>query len=368
MPMSAPLAGVRVVDLSRLVPGPYCSLLLAEQGADVIVVRGGPGSAPIAAFAPGKRFVSLDLRDALGRSALHRLVCDADVLLEGFRPGVAARLGAGYDELSAHNPRLVYCALTGYGQSGVRSGEAGHDINYLAISGVLGALGPADGDPLPPLNLVADLAGGSLAAAFAIAAALFARERTGRGTYLDVAMIDGCVSMMGFHRAAWRTPMMPGRGSGVLSGRAPAYRTYRCADGRYVAVGALEPPFFAALWAALGLGEPVPDHRDPSTWDETSRRLETAFAAASRDEWTRRFDGIEACVTPVLAPDEALGDAHVRTRRERHGSRAPEPAPDETETVLRAAGATDAEIAAAVDARDAAAAEPPPWPSGTHSP
>ena len=361
--MSAPLAGVRVIDLSRLVPGPYCSLLLAEHGADVIVVRGGPGSAPIAAFAPGKRFVSLDLRDPLGRSALHRLVRDADVLLEGFRPGVAARLGAGYDELAALNPRLVYCSLTGYGQTGARSAAAGHDINYLAISGVLGALGPAGGDPLPPLNLVADFAGGSLAAAFAIASALFARERTGRGTYLDVAMIDGCVSMMGFHRAAWRTPVMPERGSGVLGGRAPAYRTYRCSDGKHVAVGALEPPFFAALWAALGLGEPVPDYRDPSTWDATSRRLEAAFAASTRDEWTRRFEGVEACVTPVLAPDEALLDTHVRARSELHGSGAPEPPPDETETVLRAAGASEAEIAAALVARDAAAAEPAPWPS-----
>ena len=363
--MSGPLAGVKVVDLSRLVPGPYCSLLLAEQGADVIVVRGGPGSAPIAAFARGKRFVTLDLRDPLGRSALHRLVRDADVVLEGFRPGVAARLGAGYDELAVLNPRLVYCSLTGYGQAGVRSGDVGHDINYLAISGVLGALGPADGDPLPPLNLVADLAGGSLTAAFAIASALFERERTGRGRYLDVAMIDGCLSMMEFHRAAWRTPLMPERGNGVLSGGAPAYRTYRCADGKYVAVGALEPPFFVALWRTLGLGEPVPDHRDPATWDETSRSLESAFAAAGRDEWARRFAGIEACVTPVLAPDEALSDPHVRARRGPAGFRAPEAAVhDETEAVLRAAGATDAEVGAALAARDAAATEAAPWPSG----
>jgi alpha-methylacyl-CoA racemase len=363
--MSAPLAGVRVIDLSRLVPGPYCSLLLAERGADVIVVRGGSGSVPIAAFTPGKRFVTLDLRDPLGRSALQRLVRDADVLLEGFRPGVAARLGAGYDELAALNPRLVYCSLTGYGQTGVRSAEAGHDINYLAISGVLGALGPAGGDPLPPLNLVADLAGGSLAAAFAIAAALFERERTGRGRYLDVAMIDGCLSMMAFHRAAWHTPVMPERGAGVLSGRAPAYRTYRCADGGYVAVGALEPPFFAALWRELALGEPIPDHRDPATWVEISRRLETAFAADTRDAWASRFAGTDACVTPVLAPDEALHDPHVRARGP--DSDRSENASDETEAVLRAAGATEAELAAALAARDAAATEPAPWPSGERS-
>jgi alpha-methylacyl-CoA racemase len=361
--MSGPLAGVKVVDLSRLVPGPYCSLLLAEQGADVIVVRGGLGSAPIPAFARGKRFVTLDLRDALGRSALHRLVRDADVLLEGFRPGVAARLGAGYEELAARNPRLVYCSLTGYGQTGVRSGDAGHDINYLAISGVLGALGPADGDPLPPLNLVADFAGGSMMAAFAIASALFERARTGRGAFLDVAMIDGCLSMMAFHRAAWRTPVMPDRGTGVLSGRAPGYRTYRCADGNYIAVGALERPFFESLWRGLGFGEPIPDHRDPASWDETSRRLETAFAAAGRDVWASRFAKIEACVTPVLAPDEALTDPQVRERMTSAGPAAPETCGDDTEAVLRTAGATDAEIAAALAAREAAAHEPPPWPS-----
>jgi len=362
--MSGPLAGVKVVDLSRLVPGPYCSLLLAERGANVIVVRGGPGSAPIGAFARGKRFVTLDLRDPLGRSALHRLVRDADVVLEGFRPGVAARLGAGYDELAALNPRLVYCSLTGYGQAGPRSGDAGHDINYLAIGGVLGALGPADGDPLPPLNLVADFAAGSMMAAFAIATALFERGRSGRGTFLDVAMIDGCLSMMEFHRAAWRTPVMPDRGDGVLSGRAPAYRTYRCADGRYVAVGALERPLFLTLWHGLGLGEPVPDHRDPACWDQTSRRLEAAFAAAGRDVWASRFAGIDACVTPVFAPDEALGDPHVRERRASAGSAASEALPgDRTEAVLRAAGATEAEIGAALLARDAAAGEPAPWPS-----
>jgi alpha-methylacyl-CoA racemase len=365
--MSAPLTGVRVIDLSRLVPGPYCSLLLAEQGADVIVVRGGSGSAPIAAFAPGKRFVTLDLRDPLGRSALHRLIRNADVLLEGFRPGVAARLGAGYDELAALNPRLVYCSLTGYGQTGVRSADVGHDINYLAISGVLGALGPAGGDPLPPLNLVADFAGGSMMAAFAIAAALFQRERTGRGAFLDVAMIDGCLSMMAFHRAAWRTPVMPERGGGVLSGRAPGYRAYRCADGNYVAVGALEGPFFTALWRTLGLAEPIPDHRDPVTWDETARRLETAFAAAARDEWTRRFAGIDACVTPVLAPDEALSEPHVRARIGAEAPGGSESPHDDTEAVLRAAGATEAEVGAALAARDAVAAEPAPWPSRPRS-
>ncbi|HEY0392856.1 MAG TPA: CaiB/BaiF CoA-transferase family protein [Candidatus Elarobacter sp.] len=368
---SGPLAGVRVIDLSRLVPGPYCSSLLADAGADVVAVRGGRGSAPIAQLARGKRFVTLDLREPRGRSALHRLVRDADVLIEGFRPGVAARLGAGYAELAALNPRLVYCSLTGYGQSGPRSGEAGHDINYLAVSGVLGALGPPDGDPIPPLNLLADYGAGGTAAAFAIAAALLERARTGRGRHLDVAMIDGCVSMMDSHRVAWGSALNPARGVGLLSGRAPAYRTYRCADGRYVAVGALERPSFEALWHGLGFADPVPDAHDPARWDATAQRLAAAFASAARDAWAERFAGAGACVTPVLAPDEAVNDVQVRARAASHGTGEPSRPDDEgadgephddTEAVLRAAGADADEIAAALAARDALAGERAAWP------
>jgi alpha-methylacyl-CoA racemase len=348
--MSGALAGVKVLDLSRLVPGPYCSLLLAQQGADVIIVRGGPGSTPIPVLARGKRVVTLDLRDPLGRSALHRLVRTADVLLEGFRPGVAARVGAGYTELAALNPRLVYCSLTGYGQSGPRSAEAGHDINYLAVSGVLGALGPPDSDPIPPLNLLADFGAGALAAAFGIAAALVERTRTGRGQYLDVAMVEGCVSMMAFHRAVWRTPAMPERGRGVLGGRAPWYRTYRCADGRYVAVGALERLFFLRLWDALDFRDEAPDQRDPSAWTGIERRLEAKFAEADRDVWVERFIGVDACVTPVLAPDEV-------------GSEADGWVPvDESAAVLREAGASVEEIEAALAAALVRNAEPAPWP------
>lgn len=351
--MSGALAGVRVLDLSRLAPGPYCSLLLADQGAEVIVVRGGRGSTPIAALARGKRLVTLDLHDPLGRSAMRRLARRADVVIEGFRPGVAARLGAGYDELARENPRLVYCSLTGYGQHGPRSGEAGHDINYLAVSGVLGALGPPDGDPIPPLNLIADFGAGGMAAAFEIAAALFEREGTGRGRYLDVAMVDGCISMMAFHRAAWRTPVMPRRGDGLLSGRAPAYRTYRCKDGRYVAVGALERPFFETLWRTLGLAEPAPNQNDCATWPETARALESAFASADRDEWARRFVGIDACVTPVFEADEVTVNRGER----------PDEILDETDCLLREAGASAEELAAARRAREEVSRETAIWPS-----
>ena len=339
-----PLKGVRVIDLSRLVPGPYSSMMLADLGADVIAVRSGRGPAPIGALARGKRFVTLDLRTPLGRSALHRIVGEADVLIEGFRPGVAARIGAGYEQLARLNPGLIYCSLTGYGQSGPRSADAGHDINYLAVSGVLGAVGPPDGPPLPPLNLLADLGAGAIAAALAIVTALFERARTGRGRRLDVAMVDACYAMVDLHRAAWGTPAMPQRGRGVLSGTAPSYRTYRCADGRYVAVGALERRFFETLWRTLGLREPAPDQDDPSTWPATAEQLESAFASADRDAWTVRFAGIDACVTPVLAPHEVERDPHALGRYN------PPPEPpivDDGEAVLREAGATEEEIRAA---------------------
>jgi alpha-methylacyl-CoA racemase len=369
-----PLAGVRVVDLSRLVPGPYCSMLLADLGAEVITVRGGRGSAPIPVLMRGKRLVTLDLREPLGRSALRRLVRGADVLLEGFRPGVAARLGAGYEELARENPRLIYCSLTGYGQTGPRSAEAGHDINYLAASGVLGAVGPPDAEPIPPLNLLADFGAGGMLAAFAIAIALFERARTGRGRYVDVAMVDGCLSMMEFHRVAWGTRAMPSRGTGVLSGTAPAYRTYRCADGRFVAVGALERPMFETLWRTLGFEDTPPDMDDASTWPSAAERLETTFASKPRDEWARLFAGVDACVSPVLAPDELDADPHVSARRQgvagapviprfgESGRPHRSPPADETETILRASGAAEEEIAAALTARDAAETDRTTWP------
>jgi alpha-methylacyl-CoA racemase len=375
-----PLAGVRVIDISRLAPGPYCSMLLADLGAEVISVRGGRGSAPIPVLARGKRLVTLDLRDPLGRSALRRLVRGADVLLEGFRPGVAARLGAGYEELSRENPRLIYCSLTGYGQTGPRSGEAGHDINYLAASGVLGAVGPPGAEPIPPLNLLADFGAGGMLAAFAIATALFERSRTGRGRYVDVAMVDGCLSMMEFHRVAWGTRAMPARGVGVLSGTAPAYRTYRCADGKFVAVGALERPMFETLWRTLGFDDPAPDMDDASTWPSTAERLKGTFASKDRDEWARLFADVDACVSPVLAPDELDGDPHVSARRQgdagapvipRFGESGPprrSPPVDETETILRAAGAPQNEIAAAVTARAVAEMERTPWPPSSTPP
>ena len=308
----SPLAGIRILDLTRLAPGPYGSMLLGDLGADVIVVGGGRAGLPVPALSRGTRFSPLDLRSTAGRRALRRLVADADVLMEGFRPGVADRLGAGWRELAAVNPRLIYCSLTGFGQNGDLADRAGHDINYLAMAGALGAFGPQDGPPVPPLNLLADFAGGGLLAAFAVVTALYERVHSGRGQYLDVAMVDGVRSMMAMPVADWGTPTLPARGNGLLAGSAPFYRCYPCADRRYVAVGALEYPFFANLWRHLDLGD-VPDHLQPDTWPGIERLLGESFASKPRDEWTAIFVGIDACVTPVLEPHEAArpsGAAH----------------------------------------------------------
>ncbi|MGW6330817.1 CaiB/BaiF CoA transferase family protein [Nocardia rhamnosiphila] len=300
---TGPLAGVRVLDMTRLAPGPYASMLLADLGAEVIAIGGGRSGLPVPAVSRGKEFISLDLKTADGRQALRTLVSEADVFMEGFRPRVADRLGAGYAELSALNPGLVYCSVTGYGQSGPMAQRAGHDINYLAIGGALGTFGPSDQPPVPPLNLVADFAGGGLLSAFGIVAALYDRNRTGKGRYIDSAMVDGVLSMMGMNFVDWQTPTLPGRGRGVLVGSMPFYRCYCCSDGRYVAVGALEVAFFERLWTTLDLGV-VPDHFDRSTWDLIEKSLTAAFEKKTMAEWTAVFADVDACVTPVLEPHE----------------------------------------------------------------
>jgi len=308
-----PLAGVRVVDLTRLAPGPYCTMLLADLGADVIVVGGGRSGTPVPELSRGKRFISLDLKSANGQAALRRLCDSADVLVEGFRPGVAARIGAGAQELQRSNPRLVYCSLTGFGQTGPRAQTAGHDINYLSLSGVMGAIGPADRQPHAPLNLLADFASGSMLAAFGIASALIERARTGKGQTVDAAMLDGCISMMAMHYPLWRSAHMPGRGEGLLSGSAPFYRTYTCADGRFIAVGALEKGFFDVLWLALELGD-VPDHMARANWPAIEKALQERFLARDRDHWSQLFASLDACVTPVLEPSEVWLDPQVQSR------------------------------------------------------
>ena len=371
-----PLAGVRVLDLSRNAPGPFASMLLAGLGAEVIEIGGGRAGEALPVLARGKRRITLNLKKPAGRAALHALVRQADVVLEGYRPGVAATLGAGYEELSRINNRLVYCSLTGYGQVGPMAQVPSHDIDYLALSGLLGALGPVDDVPVPPLNLVADMAGGGLYAAFGIVAALHDRHRSDRGAYVDVAMLDGVMSMMSMWYGEWGLPTFPGRGLGLAGGEAPFYRCYRCADERFVAVGAVEPQFFSALWAGLGLTEAVPDHLDRAAWPGLTERFTGIFATRTRDEWAERLEPLNACVTPVLAPDEVWAHRQVKARHPAAGPDAvpavplvgsPEPPPplelgDVTEDVLRARGFSSDQIAAVLAENDVAGAGGLQWP------
>lgn len=310
---SLPLSGVRVIDMSRLAPGPYCTMLLADLGAEVIVVGGGRAGLPVSSFSRGKQFIALDLKAEEGRDALRRLIESADVFVESFRPGVADRLGAGYRSFSEINPRLVYCSLTGYGQTGPLAQEAGHDINYLALTGILGAIGPEKATPVAPLNLMADFAAGSFVATIGILAALHERQTSGKGQHVDAAMIDGCMSLMAMHYPVWDTPVMPGRGRGWLNGSAPYYRCYRCSDDKYVSVGPLEPQFFAALWRDLGEGD-VPDQMDMRLWPAIEATLTKAFASRTRDQWAERYKGQDVCVFPVLSPDETWKHEHIRQR------------------------------------------------------
>lgn len=366
------LAGVRILDLTRLAPGPYCSMILADMGADVIVVGGGAGSLAIPAFSRGKRQITLDLKSDAGRNAFLRLTEKADVVLEGYRPGVMKRLGLDYETLKKVNPGLIYCALTGYGQEGPLSQEAGHDLNYAALSGAIGAFGPADGVPSFPLNLLADFAGGSLFAAIGILGALNERQRTGEGQFVDAAMVDGCLSLMAMHFPDWGKPVLAGRGDGLVAGTAPYYRCYRCSDGKFVAVGALERRFFENLWQGLGLGiDPPANHFDRTEWPAMERRFEEVFARRPRDEWVAHFAGKDACLSPVLDPDEALAHPHNRGRhsalsRENavqapvmagmvDGARQTSP-DDATAEVLAEAGFGDEEIAAARPASSGAIA------------
>jgi alpha-methylacyl-CoA racemase len=331
---TGPLAGTRVVELAGIGPAPYACMLLADLGADVLRVdRPGGGGLSLTSYdvlGRGRRSVAVDLKAPAGAEVVLRLAERADVFVEGFRPGVAERLGVGPDTCAARNSRLVYARMTGWGQDGPLAARAGHDITYSAITGALHAVGERGRKPVPPLNLVADFGGGSMFLVTGILAALLERGRSGRGQVVDAAMVDGVTSLMSMFyglRAAgvWTDE----RGANLLDGGAPFYDTYRCADGEYVAVGALEPQFFAALVATLGLHDVPPQH-DTARWPELRRRLADAFTTRTRDEWAAVFEGLDACVAPVLSLTEAASHPHVTARSsvvERDGVPQPAPAP-----------------------------------------
>jgi len=314
-----PLQGVRVVEVAGIGPGPFCAMLLADMGAEVVRVD-RPASSPATypyVLARGRRSVAVDLKHPSGAGVVLRLAGSADVLLEGFRPGVAERLGIGPDACLARNPRLVYGRMTGWGQDGPLAGTAGHDINYVALAGALHPIGRAGEAPVPPLNLVGDFGGGGLLLAFGVVCALLEARGSGRGQVVDAAVLDGAALLMTlFHELAavglWRWE----RGANLLDGGAPFYGVYETSDGGYVSVGALEPGFYRQLLERLGIAEArdLPDQADQERWPELRERFAAVIRARSRDEWCRLAEGGDACLTPVLSPAEAPAHPHNRQR------------------------------------------------------
>ncbi|MDQ3951810.1 MAG: CoA transferase [Actinomycetota bacterium] len=324
-----PLAGLRVLDLTRLLPGGYATCLLADLGADVVKVeepgRGdyirlmppmvGETSANHVALNRNKRSVTLNLKASEGRDAFEQLAGGFDVVVESFRPGVMDRLGVGWKRLSSLHPRLVYCAITGYGQDGPRAGAAGHDVDYAAYAGILGLTGEAGGPPVVPGVQIGDLAGGGMAAVIAILAALRARDATGQGDFCDVAMTDGLVSWLSIHAAAYfATGEVPRRGEMHLSGAYPCYRVYPAADG-WLAVGALEPQFWDALCSSVGRRDLSGDgFATGARRDEVVAELEDLFASLTRAEWMEHFGDADVCVAPVNDLAETFADEQVLHR------------------------------------------------------
>jgi alpha-methylacyl-CoA racemase len=316
-----PLAGMKVVEIASLGPGPFCAMVLADLGAEVTRVdrRDAAATQPLAGVDPlnrGRRSLALDLKHPDAAGVVLRLVEQADVLLEGFRPGVAERLGIGPEPCLERNPALVYGRVTGWGQEGPLAARAGHDIDYIALAGVLHSIGRPGEAPTPPLNLVGDFGGGGMLLALGVLAALWERSRSGRGQVVDAAMVDGsallAAMIFGMRGAGvWSDR----RGANWLDGGAPFYDCYPTADGGFMAVGALEPQFFAALLAGLGLdpGE-MPDQYDPKTWGLLRERLAAVFLTRTRDEWATVFAAIDACVAPVLDMGEAARHPHNAAR------------------------------------------------------
>ncbi len=311
----SPLRGIRVVDVSALGPGPFCSMLLADYGADVVSVCRPQREVfdPSAFFSRGKRSIVVDLRADGGAEVIRRLASTADVFLEGYRPGTMERRGLGPETLLADNPRLVYARLTGYGQDGPYAGRAGHDINYIALAGALGVIG--DDQPVPPLNILGDFASGSVNAVTGIMLALFERERTGRGQVVDAAMVDGAAVLLSAQLAEHASGLWGGRGTSVLSGCAPFYAVYRCADGGWFAVGAIEHRFYLLMLGVLGLDPAeLPDRDDPAQWGALRACLASVFAREPREHWSRAFADVDGCGMAVLDIDELAADPHLAHR------------------------------------------------------
>ncbi|MEY4651773.1 MAG: hypothetical protein RI884_354 [Pseudomonadota bacterium] len=342
---SGPLQGLRVIEFAGIGPGPFACMMLSDMGADVVTVdrpnRKTPDRSHITAR--GRTVVVADLKDPQAREPVLALLDQADVLVEGFRPGVMERLGLGPDTVMARNPRLVYGRMTGWGQDGPLAQAAGHDLNYIAITGALHAIGPAGGAPTPPLNLVGDYGGGSLYLVVGILAALLEARQSGRGQVVDAAISDGVVHMMGnFVGHAMRGIYSEKRGSNLLDGGAPYYCAYETADGEHVSVGAIEPQFFAELCERIGVTADLRDaQHDRARWPALRSEFARIFRTQTREEWTAQLEGTDACFAPVLPLSQAPRHPHHTARQafvDIGGVNHPAPAPRFSRTPSRIQG------------------------------
>jgi crotonobetainyl-CoA:carnitine CoA-transferase CaiB-like acyl-CoA transferase len=323
-----PLEGIRVLDFSRLAPGPFCTMVLADFGATVLLVEpppeiaarsGRPDQSDRAlahdALRRNKRSIALNLREPEAREIVYTLARETDVVVEGFRPGVVNRLGIDYETLSKLNPGLIYCSISGYGQTGPYRDRVSHDINYISVAGALGMVGRPGTPPAIPMNWLADFAGGGMQAAFAILTAIIARERTGRGQYLDVALSDSVLYLLAAtvsqYMADGDVPL-PGRSR--LNGGLPHYEVYETADGGWISLGSLEPHFFANLCRVMEREDFIPHQNNPEMFAEIRSHFAERFRTRSRDEWVSLLCDVDICAAPVYRLDEALSDAHNRER------------------------------------------------------
>ena len=347
-----PLEGIKVIEMAGLAPSPYCGMLLSDFGADVVIVdrlsKGAPEIPNIMAKNPfdrGKRSMRVNLKTRSGNDLVKRMIRESDVLLEPYRPGVMETLGLGPEVALSLNPKLIYARLTGWGQTGPYSSMAGHDINYIAVSGALSLFKRKGDKPLPPCNLLGDFAGGGMLCAMGILLGLIERRKSGKGQVVDAAMVDGAASFLTFFYGLFANHLMTlDIGSNMLDSGAPYYQTYETADGKYMAVGAIEGRFYAALLEGLGLDpSSLPSQNDQKHWPEMTNRFDQVFRTKTRDEWAAIFDGKDACVAPVLELDEVRGHPHNSERElliTIDGVPQPAPAPRLSRTPGRAVKAT----------------------------
>jgi alpha-methylacyl-CoA racemase len=376
-PAAGPLAGVRVIEMASIGPGPFAGMLLSDMGADIVRVDrperiGGPRSDAEShrVLDRGRRSVAVDLKHPDGPETVLRLADRADVLIEGFRPGVMERLGLGPDIVAARNPRLVYGRITGWGQDGPSAPRAGHDINYISLAGALEPIAaPGGGPPAAPLNMLGDFGGGGMLLALGIVSALLHARASGQGQVIDASIIDGTALLTAMTHAIRFSGGWEGtRGENLFDGGAPYYGIYECADGRWLSVGAIEPKFYAELAAGLGLEAQLPGAAQQARerWPGQRALIAATIARRTRDEWVAAFEGRDACVAPVLAPDEVLTQPHLAARgvfTDVDGLVQPEPAPrfsrtpgargtqaplvgEHTEAVLAGFGLSEPDIAA----------------------